>query len=210
MAKSMYEDLREEIVTGVYPPGEALRENTLADRFGTSRTPVREALRRLEQDGLVERGARGMQVRAPKPEEILEIYEVRIVLEAAAARAAAERRTEFDLLRLEQIHEAMLSAESKDPDQMVESNRRFHEHVWIASHNSTLVTMLHRLNAHLVQYRDTTLTHGDRWKVVLKDHEAMLSAIRGRDAESAADLAEKHMTGARNARLQMYAEAVDD
>lgn len=210
MSKSMYEDLRQEIVTGTYSPGEALRENTLAERFGTSRTPVREALRRLEQDGLVERGARGMQVRAPKPEEILEIYEVRIVLETAAARAAAERHTQFDLVRLDQIHEAMLHTETNDPSHMAESNRRFHEHLWIASHNSTLVTMLHRLNTHLVQYRETTLAHGDRWKDVLSEHEAMLEAIRNHNAVAAATLAEEHMTAARNTRLQMYAESVDD
>lgn len=210
MSKSMYEDLREEIVTGVYSPGESLREITLADRFGTSRTPVREALRRLEQDGLVERGARGMHVRAPKPEEILEIYEVRIVLEAAAARAAAERHTEFDIVRLEQTHEAMLGVEQNEPKQLAEINRRFHEYVWNASHNSTLVDMLLRLNAHLVQYRETTLAYGDRWKVVLQEHEAMLSAIRSRDSSRAAMIAEEHMAGARNTRLQMYAESIDN
>ena len=207
MAMAVYEDLREEILSGVHAPGDPLRENMLAERFGTSRTPIREALRRLEQDGLVERGSRGMQVRAPKPEEILEIYEVRIVLEVAAARAAAERRTEFDLARLEQLHEAMLAVDSSDHDKMAETNRRFHEHIWKASHNDTLVTMLHRLNAHLVQYRGTTLAYGDRWKVVLQEHEQLLEAIRGRDTAKAAEIAETHMTGARNTRLQMYASA---
>lgn len=206
MSKSMYEDLRDEIVNGTYAPGEALRENALAERFGTSRTPVREALRRLEQDGLVERGARGMQVRAPKPEEILEIYEVRIVLETAAARAAAERRTEFDLARLGQLHETMMNASADNPDELAEINRLFHEQVWAASHNATLVSMLQRLNAHLVQYRGTTLAYGNRWKTVLSEHDLMLSAIRDRDTAKAARIAEEHMTGARNTRLQMYAE----
>ena len=69
---------------------------------------ILEALRRLEQDGLVERGARGMQVRGRSPEEILELYEVRITLEGAAARAAAERRTDLDLLKLERVHSSMM------------------------------------------------------------------------------------------------------
>lgn len=209
MANAVYEDLRDEILNGVHAPGQPLRENMLADRFGTSRTSIREALRRLEQDGLVERGSRGMQVRAPKPEEILEIYEVRIVLEVAAARAAAERRTEFDLARLQQLHELMLGVDPSDAEQMADTNRRFHEHIWKASHNATLVSMLHRLNAHLVQYRGTTLAHGDRWHVVLEEHERLLAAIRNRDTAKATEIAEGHMTGARNTRLQMYAAAAE-
>ena len=97
-----------------------------------------------------------------------------------------------------------------DPDQLAEINRRFHEQIWTASHNATLVSMLQRLNAHLVQYRGTTLAHGDRWRVVLADHEALLAAIRDRDSVKAAELAEEHMAGARNIRLQMYAESTDN
>jgi DNA-binding GntR family transcriptional regulator len=91
----IYQQLREAIVTGVLSADAPLTELSLAAQYKVSRTPVREALRRLEQDGLVERGPRGMKVRGRSPEEILEIYEVRITLEGAAARAAAERRTEL-------------------------------------------------------------------------------------------------------------------
>jgi len=96
----VYERLRDEVVSGQLPEGAPLVEATVATRYGTSRTPVREALRRLEQDGLVERGARGLRVRIRGPEEILEIYEVRILLEAAAARHAAVRHTRLDLIRI--------------------------------------------------------------------------------------------------------------
>lgn len=210
MAAGVYEQLRQRIVSGDIPPGERLTEIALAEDFGISRTPVREALRRLEQDGLVERAARGMRVRERSPNEILEIYEVRILLETAAARAAATRRTPLDVARLEQLHENMVKTEVGDAQTMETINRRFHEMLWATSHNSTLIDVLTRLNSYLLRYRGTTLTHGDRWKTVLKEHEELLDAIREGDADRAAEIAEEHMTGARNVRLLMYAEMTDD
>lgn len=210
MSWSIYEALRDEIVGGEIPAGSALRERALADRFGTSRTPIREALRRLEQDGWAERGPRGMRVRLVGPEELLEIYEVRIALEAAAGRAAAERRTEFDLLRLQRLHEAMVASDVGDTIRLAELNLRFHEYVWSASHNPSLDRMLRQLNARLRPYRGATLAHGgDQWRVVLADHDGILAAIRRGRSGEAATLAERHMAGVRNKRLQIYAERPD-
>jgi DNA-binding GntR family transcriptional regulator len=204
----IYQQLREAIVTGVLSADAPLTELSLAAQYNVSRTPVREALRRLEQDGLVERGPRGMKVRGRSPEEILEIYEVRITLEGAAARAAAERRTELDLMKLEQVHAAMVAASKDDPDRLAEANRNFHETVWAMSHNGTLVDLLGRLHAHLIRYRETTLTYQDRWEKVLKEHQRLIKAIKAGDREAAGRIAEAHMTAARNVRLAMYA-AVD-
>jgi DNA-binding GntR family transcriptional regulator len=201
----IYQDLREAIVTGALPADAALTELSLAAQYNVSRTPVREALRRLEQDGLVQRGPRGMQVRGRSPEEILEIYEVRITLEGAAARAAAERRTELDLMKLEQVHAMMVAASKDDPDRLVAANRTFHETIWAMSHNGTLVDLLGRLHAHLIRYRETTLTHPGRWEKVLKEHQQLIKAIKAGDQEAAGRIAEAHMTAARNVRLAMYA-----
>ena len=206
MARSVYEELRENIVNGRYEAGAPLVETALATEFSVSRTPIREALRRLEQDGLVERGSRGMHVRSRSPEEILEIYEVRITLEVAAARAAAERRTALDLARLEQIHQAMLTASTDDSERLATTNRRFHEIVWSMSHNATLIDLLDRLHAHLIRYRETTLTFADRWQTVLDEHAELIEAIKEGDGDKAAAIAESHMVGARNVRLAMYAD----
>lgn len=206
MGATVYERLRESIVNGVYPAGDPLIETALAAQFSVSRTPIREALRRLEQDGLVERGSRGMHVRSRSPEEILEIYEVRITLEAAAARAAAERHTPLDLARLEQIHQAMLTASTDDPERLASTNRKFHEIIWSMSHNATLIDLLTRLHAHLIRYRETTLTYQDRWQTVLKEHDEMIEAIKAGDSAKAGKIAEVHMVGARNTRLLMYAD----
>ena len=206
MVSSVYEELRENIVNGRYAAGAPLVETTLAAEYNVSRTPIREALRRLEQDGLVERGARGMHVRSRSPEEILEIYEVRIILEVAAARAAAQRRTPLDLARLEQVHQAMLNVSTDDSERLASTNRRFHEIVWSMSHNATLIDLLDRLHAHLIRYRETTLTYADRWQTVLDEHAEMIDAIKAGDADRAAAIAESHMVGARNVRLAMYAD----
>ena len=205
VATSVYEELREAILTGHFAAGQVLSENALATEFGKSRTPIREALHRLEIELLVERVPRGVRVRASSPEEILDIYEVRITLEGAAAKAAAERATEFDRMQLRAAQKAMVDVEDT-PRAKAAANRRFHEAVWTASHNPTLVDLLHRLNVHLVRYPTTTLTFGDRWEAVLREHEELLGAIEARDGEGARRIAEHHMFGAREVRLRMYAE----
>lgn len=204
MSSDVYQRLRDRILEGSYEAGAALTETTLALDLSVSRTPIREALRRLEQDGLVERGARGMQVRSRSPEEILEIYEVRVVLETAAARAAAERHTAFDSMLLDQAHRAMLDTALDDEAQMATTNRAFHRQIWSMSHNATLIDLLARLDSHLIRYRETTLTYPGRWETVLEEHVELVKAIRDRDGERAAAIAESHMVGARNTRLLMY------
>lgn len=207
MSGDAYERLRAEIVDGTAPPGTPLIEAVIATRLGISRTPVREALRRLEQDGLVERTGRVVAVRSCSPEEILEIYAVRIALEGLAARLAAEARNEFDLAQLNERHLRMttLGNNPADPTVMAVTNRGFHEALWASSHNRTLIDLLVRLNSHLSRYTATTLASPGRWKTVLADHEQLIAAIAARDVERAADLAGTHMAAARDIRLRLYA-----
>jgi DNA-binding GntR family transcriptional regulator len=95
-----YARLRKEILDGVFAPGTILLETALSVKYGVSRTPVREALGRLAQDGLIERSTRGFRIKQRNPEQILEIYEARIALEARSAELAAKHRTDFDLARM--------------------------------------------------------------------------------------------------------------
>lgn len=206
MAASTYERLRELILTNALPDGEPLIEVSLAERLGVSRTPVRDALRQLEQDGLVERHGRGLRIRQLSPEEILEIYEVRETLEAAAARAAATRRTELDLSRLEAIH-GQMSELGEDLDQRVSWNNQFHETLWRASHNATLQEFMSRLIIRVSRYSQTTLEFPGRWERILNEHGDLLTAIRAQDPESAARVATVHMAAARDIRLRLYSAA---
>lgn len=205
MKVSVYEQLKRAILAGELAAGQPLLETQLADTYGVSRTPIREALHRLQQDGIVERADRGLRVAEGSAEQILEIYEARVVLEAAVCEAAARRRTEIDLARL---HGILASAPRDDPSaaEKVASNQQFHEAVWQASHNGTWVDLLSRLNTHLQRYPSTTLTAVGRWEEALGEHAALLDAIERGDAEAASRIGRDHMTKARDVRLRMWRE----
>jgi DNA-binding GntR family transcriptional regulator len=200
---NVYQRMRDDIVAGAWDDA-PLVELALAARYGTSRTPVREALRRLEQDGLVERRERSLRVRARSPEEILEIYDVRIVLEGLAAQAAAQHAGPLDLARLRRAAAAMRAADPGD----AAANRAFHEALWTAGHSSTLQDLLGRLQDHLRRYPESTLRSAERWETALAEHDELVERIAARDTEGARALAERHMTEARDLRLAMFAETV--
>jgi DNA-binding GntR family transcriptional regulator len=201
-----YDLLKKAILSGQLRPGEPLVENTLAAWCQTSRTPIREALRRLDQDGLIQRTDRGMEVRKRSPEEILDIYETRIVLEATAGRVAAERRTEHDLLLMRRLNERCAEAAESDPDGMSEANQEFHRAVWRASHNESLLDVLGRLNLHLARYPGTTLAAPGRWTAAQEQHDHLVDAIEARDGDRACAVALEHFTIARNIRLELFAD----
>ena len=205
----VFQRLHDDVVSGMLDPGEPLVEASLARRYGVSRTPVREALNRLEHDGLIERGHRSLRVRTRTPTEILEIYEVRITLEGLAAQQAAQHRTDWDLHRLRRAHDAMASlAPDAAPDARAASNRAYHEVVWAAGHNATLVDLLHRLHDHLRRYPETTLSAAGRWDDVLAEHRELNELVAARDDGGARDLAQRHMQAARDIRLLMFTDDV--
>lgn len=206
MVDSAYYALRRDIVSGQIKPGDKLVEMSLADRYGVSRTPIREALRRLEQDGLVQRNGRRLRVRLHRPDEILDIYDVRIVLEEAAARAAALRRTSLELSLLSRAYDAMRVIREDDTGAQQRANWAFHELVWAASHSSTLVDLLSRLQANLRRYPDGTLSHPGRWRQSLGDHARLVSAIREHRTADAARITATHLATARELQLRAYAD----
>lgn len=201
-----YEVLKNAILQGDLAPGQPLVETTLATWCQVSRTPIREALVRLEQDGLVERNERGLVVRKRSPEEILDIYETRIVLEATAGRVAAERRTEHDLRALRRLLDQAEKVAADNTDRQVQINREFHRAASRASHNESLIDLLERLNLHLARYPVTTLAFPGRWENATKEHTALVEAIERRDAAAAHELAQTHFTEARDIRLRLWEE----
>jgi DNA-binding GntR family transcriptional regulator len=205
---SLYQQLLEEVLEGNLRPGEILVETALGKRFGVSRTPIREALRMLEQDGVLERVNRGMRVRQTSPEEVLEIYGVRGILEGAAARDAASKRTDYDLATLDRIFGAMVEAKTATPQEMAAVNRSFHQAIWQASGNRTLTEMLERLAVHLRRYPATTYLRAGRWEEALEEHRQLLEAIRGKNPDTAGEVAERHMRAARDIRLDMIRSGI--
>jgi DNA-binding GntR family transcriptional regulator len=205
--QAIYESLRAEIVSGVIPAGSPVREVALASRFGVSRTPVREVLRRLQHDRLLVPGARGLQVRAIDPQEVVQVYDMRILLEAEAARQAARARTAVDLALLEGLLGRDRALESADDETRAATNLEFHSAVWAACHNAVLQDLLQRLVVHLVRAPRSTLADDARWREALDEHAMLLDAIRAGHAERAAEVATQHMRTAREIRLTLLREA---
>lgn len=201
---SAYEQIRSAIIDGSIAPGTPLVEVALAERVGVSRTPVREALTRLEHDGLIVRDGSGLVVREHSVEEVLDIYETRIALEATAARLAADRRSSYDLISLRRVHGQLVEMDEASPAEMAAANREFHHTIWLTSRNASLIDLLERLDQHLARYSATTLVAPGRWAESNQQHGAMVEAIDARDGTLAGNLASIHFTAARDIRLRLF------
>jgi DNA-binding GntR family transcriptional regulator len=200
-----YEKIKQAILSGELGSGRPLVEQTLAEWCGVSRTPVREALRRLEQDGLIDRTIHGLAVRERSPEEILDLYDTRIVLESATARAAAARRTEHDLREMRWALQRAGEVEEGDREAMMRTNQQFHRALWHSSHNESLIDLLERLHLHLARYPGTTLGRDGRWLRSLEEHSELVDAIEERDGDKAHRIAQQHFLEARDIRLELFA-----
>lgn len=203
----VYSRMRSEIADGVLEPGRRLAEADLVERYGVSRTPIREALVRLEVDGLVTREGLMVWVRVRTPDEVIDVYRVRVYLEGAIARDAATRRSEADMMRLDAAL-ARSSALPANPTglQMQHDNQEFHVAMAVASHNFTLQELQGRLTAQVTRLPSTTLRVPGRWKQSLKEHEEIVAHIRSRDPERAEKAARDHLEAARDIRLKLMAE----
>jgi DNA-binding GntR family transcriptional regulator len=201
--ESLYDQLRTAVLNGVYRPGTVLLEAAVAEAYGVSRTPVREALRALEKDGILQQDGRHLVVRVTTLEEVMEIYDCRIVLEGVAAGWAARTRTDNDLRLLELALEQMREAAEAPPFEKATVNHYFHDRMWRASHNATLVDLLSRLEVHIRRYPEPTVSQPGRWQEALNEHNAIIEAIRHRDEALATRLAQEHMAAARDLRLRM-------
>jgi DNA-binding GntR family transcriptional regulator len=186
---SIYAQLRSEILAGAIPPATPLREVTLGERFGVSRTPVREALRRLQHDHLLDRGARGLQVHQATPQEVIQVYDVRILLEQEAAGQAALSRGITDIMQLEGLVERDRALSLPDDQTRASTNMEFHAAVWAAAHNPVLQDLLKRLSTHLIRTPHSTLSVGERWDEALAEHAKLVAAITARDETAARNTA---------------------
>lgn len=195
----IYARLKEDISVGEIPQGTRLVEVQLAERYEVSRTPIRQALLALEQDGLVARDGRSMHVRAQTTTEIMELYDIREMLEERAARLAARRHDESDEVILTRLLERM--AEDISKTERYALNREFHKSIWRASHHAVLLQTLERLYVNSVLGLSTTLSSPDRWKETIVEHRGMVDAILRGDEDKAAELVRTHLRTARDIRI---------
>ena len=183
-----------------------MREITLAERFGVSRTPVREALSRLQQERLLERVARGLQVPEIEPGQVIQIYDMRIMLEEEAAGQAARARQFTDLMRLEALLERDRQLVDPDDATRITTNLEFHAALWECTHNPVLTDLLERLSTHLVHAPQSTLSVESRWNAALDEHAALIGAVERQNVDEARRIARAHMETARQIRLKLLRE----
>ncbi|WES62840.1 GntR family transcriptional regulator [Microbacter sp. GSS18] len=202
----VYNALRSRIVSGELPPKTVLRAQALAEEFGTSRTPVREALRRLAETGLVEYVPnRGATVIGFTPEQIVETYFVRAALESRAAGLATGRLNDEDLVRLSDLIEEMdglvNSDDAADLRRLGELNERFHRTILVASGNSQLVTVVESVTQAPLMIRGLR-QYGASFRARSNhQHRDILTALQTRDALWAEVAMRSHVLAARNAAM---------
>ena len=203
LAAFVQQEVRAAIHAGRYGPGERLRETEVADWLAVSRTPVREALRRLEAEGLLTfEPWRGVVVAELDRRQVTELYAMRTILEGAAARLAAQHVGEAEIDLMEGLL-ARAKTAGDDAEALAAINRRFHQAIYTGAHNRYLLQSLETLRNALALLRGTTFSVPGRAKAAHREHAAILAAIKARDADRAEQAARDHIRAAERARVRL-------
>ena len=200
-----YQMTLDAIDVGVYRPGDRLVESELAERFGVSRTPIREALQRLETQSLLSRDGRSLIVASLDHNQMAELYMVRRELEGLAASLAAKHATEEEVRMLRDMVEAD-DLLVDDPPALSRANRRFHIQIHLASHNRYLVQQLDLVHRTMALMATTSLEAEGRTRIAQHEHHEIVKAIEARDEARAGDALREHISVAFMTRLQQDAE----
>ncbi len=209
-AKDVYQRLLEAIASGELRPGERLRELDLAQRLHVSRTPVREALKDLESDGLVQHLPRvGASIKSLSYAEVVELYEMRAVLEGVAARLAARSASDMELQELAKLNSQMAQA-LQDPAQMSQLNRHFHRLLFNAAKNRYLLQAVAMVQKSLLVVGPSTLSEAARAHAVVAEHEAVIKALMTRQGTQAEAAMVAHIEASHRARLRQLAQRLGE
>jgi DNA-binding GntR family transcriptional regulator len=205
LQKDAYTLVLEAIDQGDYRPGDRLVESELAERFGVSRTPIREALQRLETQRVLARDGRSLVVSSLDHDQLGELYVLRAELEGLAARLAAQHaapeeiRVLWEMIRKDR---GLLG----NPETLARANRRFHRQIHLASHNRYLIQQLEMVHRSMALLATTSLAAEGRGLQALAEHEEVVRAIEARDGEAADAAIRAHISHAFESRLLSDAE----
>ena len=204
LEESVYARLYEEIISCTLKRGEAITELSLSARLGVSRTPIRAALRRLAEDGLISLSAnRGAVVTGVSEEDLIDIYKIRVRLEGLASRTAAEKMTDDEKRSLrESVELAEFYLAKRDNDKLRELDSSFHKIIYEACGNRLLAKTLSELHTKIKGYRSVALSVPGRLEKSIAEHKMILTAIEAGDADLADRLTSEHIEAAlENVRL---------
>ncbi|NCW07425.1 MAG: GntR family transcriptional regulator [Rhodobacterales bacterium] len=206
--KDAYSLILEAIDVGVYKPGDRLVESDLADRFGVSRTPIREALQRLETQSLLTRDGRSLIVSSLDHSQMAELYIVRAELEGLAANLAAKHATSEEI----KVLQDMVDSDRKiisDPSSLARSNRRFHKQIHLASHIRFLIKQLDLVHRSMALMATTSLAVDGRGAVAVEEHQAIVTAIADGASTEASEKLRNHISVAFITRLKQDSLKID-
>lgn len=206
LSLAAYELVRRAIQEGHYSPGDRIFEDEIAKEIGASRTPVRDALHRLEAEGfLTHESHRGMTIARLDHQMIMELYAMWNVLEGAAAAMAARNAADAEIELLDEYLQRDVT-ESTTPERMAEHNRRFHQAIYRSAHNRYLMKMISTLSDSLNFLSRTTFTNAERRETTRQEHRVLMAAIRSRNPDEAEKAAKDHIRAALRARLALLSE----
>jgi DNA-binding GntR family transcriptional regulator len=201
-----YREIREAIREGKFAPAARLRENDISEMLGISRTPVREAMKRLESEQLVVYSPpRGFVVNSLELEEVVDLYAVREVLEGSAARFAAIHATDYEFFEMKSLLD-MQQESMDDPNQMARLNEQFHQAIYKAARNRFLLSALNSLSDALRLLTRTTYSVPNRGKTGLQEHRRIFDAISKRNGDLAEKYARDHIATAKAVRIKIMTE----
>ncbi|MFK8078986.1 MAG: GntR family transcriptional regulator [Granulosicoccus sp.] len=199
--RDTYARILNEIRAGTLNPGDRLTEADIAERLGISRTPVREAMRQLEADGLISHTPRsGSTIRKLDYSEVSELYEMRAVLESTAARFSARAASDVEVDELVSIHQAMCAA--TDTHELDQLNQQFHRCLLDAARNRFLLSAVRSIEKTLLILGPSTFNESDRAAQSNKEHEQLLNAISARNPADAEQAMRQHIESAHRVRLR--------
>ena len=201
----VFDVLMSAIMQGQLSPGERLLEVQLADEMGVSRTPVREAIRRLELEGFVVMVPRkGAYVAGLSINDVEEVYEIRTVLETLAVRLAAQRMQPADYAQLDDLSEKMRATwQEGNVDNWVSLDASFHELLYKFSRNERLVDMMNNIMEQLSRYRIISLANVEVRHNSLSEHQELIEALKRRDSEAAATAVAMHIENTKQSLINM-------
>ncbi len=202
IADQVFEVLERDILSGVYERDEILTEIRLSEQMGVSRTPIREALRRLEQEHIIEPTSKGARVIGITRADIADICEIRLRLEGLAARWAAERADEEGIRSLKETLDLQeFYTQKQDPDSIKNADSRFHQTIYALCGSHSMQDTLEPLHRKLLKYRRVSVSTQSRAQKSLEEHRAIYEAIAARDGEKAEQLTIRHVQNARDSIL---------
>ena len=203
-ADFVYDSLRDAIWEGRFSHGERIREEEIAGVLGVSRTPVREALQRLQQRGLLVVGpGRGLVVAQLTKQQVFELYAMREILEGSAARFAARHANEAEIEILYRIQRELAESQG-DALTLINLNRRFHQAIYEAAHNQYLLQTLDTLNDSMALLHSATFRVPSRRSDTDEEHRRIVEAVERRNPDAAEQVAREHIRQAQRTRFETF------